>query len=344
MFKRFLSAAIVLGLSAVAFAGDYVPFTQDAFEKAKAGNEKILLHFHADWCPTCKAQSESLATLQKDGTLLKSITLFKVDYDKETVLKKALHVTHQATFVSFYGSVETGRETGVTSPEGIRAYVEKTLTSLTLKDQLAFMKRDFEAKVPPEKRKVMQDSIDQLKASKLEEKALKVGQKFPDFTLPNSSGKPIHLRALLKSGPVIVSFYRGSWCPYCNAQLSSFQQHLGEFKSKGATLVAITPEKPDLETFLKEGKKLEFDILNDKNNQLATKLGLVFGLTPELKAIYQQFGIDLTKTQGNPDWKLPVPATYVIGKNGKVVFEFLDVDYTHRADPVDILKALDVTK
>ena len=89
-----------------------------------------------------------------------------------------------------------------------------------------------------------------------------------------------------------MSFYRGSWCPYCNAQLNSYQQHLAEFKALGATLVAITPEKPDLTTLMAEKKNLEFSILTDKDNRFAKKIGLVFKLNDELKKLYSQFGIE----------------------------------------------------
>jgi peroxiredoxin len=162
----------------------------------------------------------------------------------------------------------------------------------------------------------------------------------PAFSLPDSKGKMTSLKSLLKNGHVIIAFYRGSWCPYCNAQLNNYQKNLAEFKSKGATLIAITPEKPDLTTVTESGKKLEFQILTDKNNKLAKKLGLVFALTPELKELYKKFGIDLEKSQGNADWNLPVPATYVVSKTGKIIYSFVDVDYTQRASAEDILAAL----
>jgi len=99
-----------------------------------------------------------------------------------------------------------------------------------------------------------------------------------------------------------------------------------------------TPEKPELEAMLKERKHLEFEFLQDQNNRLASKIGLVCSLTPELKAVYQQFGIDLEKSQGNPEWQLPIPATYLIEKNGKIKFAFVDVDYKNRAGSAEIIK------
>ena len=338
MKSLFLFIGSLLFASSSALA-DFATYTKDSFALAQKNNEKILLHFSADWCPTCRAQKSTFAELEKMG-LLKGIVLLTADYDKEEELKKQLKVTHQSTLIAFYGAVETGRATGQTSKEDLSGFVHKNLISLTLKDQLRLMTEASAQKIPPEKRKVMDEAIEKLRATQLEAKALKVGQAFPAFDLKNSDGKKVTLKQLLKTGPVVISFYRGSWCPYCNAQLSDFQKHLTEIKSHGATLIGVTPEKPELEATLKEGKRLEFEILFDENNKLAGKLGLVYGITPELKAIYQQFGIDLAKTQGNSDWNLPVPATYVIGKNGKIVFAFVDVDYKKRADTAEVIGAI----
>lgn len=313
------------------------PFTLDAFHQSQKQNEKILLIFFADWCPTCQAQKKVISKMESD---LKGITVYNVNYDKETDFKKEMRVTQQSTFVSIYGGVESGRATGITSEEAIKKYLSDTLTSLTLKDQLRLMSEAAAQKMPPEKAKAIETALNKLRDSHLTEKALKVGQTMPDFSLKDAHGKTVNLKSLRKKGSVIVSFYRGSWCPYCNAQLSAYQEHLSAFKARGATLVAITPEKPDLAVLTEQNKKLEFPILTDANNKLAAKFGLVWAVEGEMKKIYQEFGLDLEKNQGNPDWKLPVPATYVVGSDGKIKYAFLDVDYTRRADPADILAAL----
>lgn len=337
MKRMWLIFLTVLTLSSNALA-DTV-FTADTFKMAQEKGEKILLHFHADWCPTCSIQKKSLVALDHAGKL-KNIHIFKVDFDKEDALKKQLRVTAQSTLVAFYGSVETGRATGITAEKDIQEFLNKNLISLTLKDQLGMLSASFSNMIPPEKKRVMDETTEKLRKSKLTDKALKVGHKAPQFALRNSHGKLVSLKSLLKNGPVILTFYRGSWCPYCNAQLAAYQKNIGEFRKRGATLVAVTPEKPDLTALTQDNKKLEFDILTDDDNKLARKFGLVFGLPAELKEIYREFGIDLAKSQGNPDWKLPVPATYVISKTGKIVYAYLDVDYTHRADPQDIISAL----
>ena len=118
-------------LGGFAFAAE-TPFTLEAFHQSQQNNEKILLHFHADWCPTCKAQKKTLSKLENDG-VLKGITFYNVDYDKETAFKKEMHVNEQATFISFYGGAESGRVTGITSEEDITNYINTSLTKLTLK-------------------------------------------------------------------------------------------------------------------------------------------------------------------------------------------------------------------
>jgi peroxiredoxin len=332
----FFLVALCMSLSALADT----PFTKEAFQQSQKNGEKILLHFHADWCPTCKAQKEVLTKLDGEGGL-KGITIYTVDYDKETAFKQEMHVTQQATFIAFYGTPETGRVTGITSEDDIKKFLNDKLMKLTLNDQLRLMQEASANQMPPEKAKVLEDSIEKLRKDHLAEKALKVGQTMPNFSLPDEHGNDVSLKSLLKKGPVIVTFYRGSWCPYCNAQLNSYQQHLAEFRAHGASLVAITPEKPDLTVLTEEQKKLEFPILTDKANKLAKKFGLAYAVTGELKELYKKFGLDLEKNQGTPEWSLPVPATYIVSPKGKIIFAFVDVDFRHRADPQDLIKALE---
>jgi peroxiredoxin len=333
---KFLMLWSLLLFSLNAFADR--PFNLDQFHASQESGEKILLHFHADWCPTCKAQKKILAQLDSSG-LLKQITVYTVDYDKETDFKKEMKVTAQSTFISFFGKVEVERSTGITDADKIKTMLN-SLSQMTLTDQLELMHKQSLERIPPEALKVMKEATDQLRTQQLAEKALKKGQKMPDFNLPDAKGKNVRLKDLLRHGPVIVTFYRGSWCPYCNAQLSSYQHHLGELKAKGATLVAITPEKPDLVVLMEEKKKLEFPILTDKNNALAKKFGLAFTVTPELKQVYTKFGIDLEKSQGTAEWLLPIPATYVVDKSGKIIFAHVNPDYTKRADPAELISVL----
>ncbi|HRH46968.1 MAG TPA: peroxiredoxin-like family protein, partial [Pyrinomonadaceae bacterium] len=147
-------------------------------------------------------------------------------------------------------------------------------------------------------------------------KALKAEDTAPGFDLPNAVGKQISLMELLKEGPVIVSFYRGEWCPYCNLQLHAYNRILPQIKSLGANLVAISPQTPDHSLSMKEKNELEFEVLSDQNNQVAKQYGLTFKINEEMRPFHQQAGSDLSQFNGEDSWELPVPGTFIIASNG----------------------------
>ena len=208
----------------------------------------------------------------------------------------------------------------------------------TLKSQLDAKTKASHVK--PHDKKVMDSSVEELRKARLTERAAKKGGDFPGFSLPGTQGKTYHSGVLLKDGPLIVTFYRGSWCPYCNIQLAEYQKHLAEWKKLGAQIVAISPELPDSTTAFAAKRNLTFPLLFDKDNAFASRLGLVYGLPQDLREVYKSFGVDLKATQGNDAWRLPIAATYVVGQNGKIEFSFLDVDYKTRAEPAAITAAI----
>ncbi|AWH75303.1 alkyl hydroperoxide reductase [Dokdonia sp. Dokd-P16] len=187
---------------------------------------------------------------------------------------------------------------------------------------------------------IMRKAIEDLEATDILKHAVKTRDKFPDFTLPNAQGKTITLSEQLQKGKVVITFYRGGWCPYCNLELKAFQEVLPQIKDKGATLIAITPETPDNSLSTKEKNQLDFEVLTSKNNELARSLNLVFKLPEALAELYGKFGIDLLESQGNNANELPIAATYIIDQNGEVSYHFLSEDYKLRADPEDIIAAL----
>ncbi|WP_298325300.1 peroxiredoxin-like family protein [uncultured Dokdonia sp.] len=187
---------------------------------------------------------------------------------------------------------------------------------------------------------IMRKAIEDLEATDILKHAVKTGDKFPDFTLPNAQGKTITLSELLQKGKVVITFYRGGWCPYCNLELKAFQEVLPQIKKKGATLIAITPETPDNSLSTKEKNELDFEVLTSENNELARSLNLVFKLPEALAELYGKFGIDLLESQGNDANELPIAATYIIDQNGEVSYHFLSEDYKLRADPEVIIAAL----
>lgn len=211
---------------------------------------------------------------------------------------------------------------------------------MTLTEQLKEYAENSVKRHPGVAQDIMRNAIDELEATDILEKATKTGDQFPAFTLPNAQGVQIALEALLKEGKVVLTFYRGGWCPYCNIALKALQDALPEIKAKGATLVAITPETPDNTVSTQEKNELDFQVLTSENNELARSLGLVYTLPESLVTLYKKFGIDLLESQGNEADELPIAATYIIEQNGKVSYHYLAEDYKLRADPLDIIAAL----
>ena len=212
---------------------------------------------------------------------------------------------------------------------------------MNLTQELNEFKAKFKASQPEEIKSVMATATTDLIESKLAENSLGKGDTIPNFSLPNAVGEEVSLDSLLAKGAVVISFYRGGWCPYCNMELRALQQALPEIKDKGATLVAISPETPDSSLSTKEKNELSFEVLSDRNNQLAKKLGLVFTLPESLRPIYNNFGIDIPAYNGDSSFELPLPATYVVATDGTVIYSFADADYTTRLDPKEIITALE---
>jgi peroxiredoxin len=186
----------------------------------------------------------------------------------------------------------------------------------------------------------MASSAQSLIDEKVGKDALKEGDKLPDFTLTNAKGEAVNIYQCLEDGPLIINFYRGAWCPYCNLELKAYKDILPEIKEAGANLIAISPELPDTSLSLVEKHQLEFEVLSDVDNKYAKSLGLVFALKDELKKIYKDFGHDLDKAQGNSRGELPIPATYVVDRDGTVLLASVNTNYTKRLEPRTAIEAL----
>lgn len=196
-------------------------------------------------------------------------------------------------------------------------------------------------KAKPEFMKGVDEVIAKAKAFKEGENALKVGDKAPDFTLPNAKGASISLNKLLNKGPVVVTFYRGDWCPYCNLQLRALQAKLNQIHELGANLVAISPQVPDGSLTESEISKMEFIVLSDQNANVASKYGVAWEV-PEFLMEHMRIdrGLDLeTINNGNANI-LPIPGTFIIGEDGDVKWNYVNVDYRTRSEPDEIIEAL----
>lgn len=216
---------------------------------------------------------------------------------------------------------------------------------MKLQDQLNAFKAEFEGgkppyNVPPEAIDAMHRATAELIASGAPGRALKVGDAAPAFALQDPNGDVFSSDALLARGPLVISFYRGVWCPYCNMELQALQQSLSALRALGASLVAISPQTtPNSRRSMRENK-LDFPILSDAHNGVAESFGLRFQLPDYLAAVYQQFKIDLESFNGDPSWTLPMPARFVIGVDGKIAYAEVNPDYTVRPEPEDILVVL----
>ena len=209
-----------------------------------------------------------------------------------------------------------------------------------LEQQLAAFKAEFARAAPAGRAALYEAKIDELRASFAMEAAIGLGDRAPDFALPNAHGAMLALSDLLQSGPVVVTFYRGGWCPYCNIQLRAYQAALPAMTSLGAHLVAISPQLPDGSLSTAEANALTFDVLSDVGNTVARYFGLVYALPEELRAALRLNNKALPGINGDESWELPVPATYVIGRDRRVVLAAIDVDYRNRLEPEAILAAL----
>lgn len=192
---------------------------------------------------------------------------------------------------------------------------------------------------------IMDAETSRLAASGLAARALTTGNAAPDFILPDAQGKPVRLRVLLDQGPVVVVFYRGGWCPYCNLHLRGFQRRLQEFRELGATVAAISPQLPDNSLSTKEKDELTFPVLSDVGNKVARQFGIVYELGDGLVELYRQFGHALEDFNGaDGSRELPVPATFLLDGDGTIRLAHVDVDYTRRLDPDDVIEALKAFK
>lgn len=196
-------------------------------------------------------------------------------------------------------------------------------------------------KAKPEFMKGVDDAIAKAKSFQEGADAIKVGQKAPSFELPNPEGKNILLENLLDRGAVVVTFYRGDWCPYCNLQLRALQAKLSEIEALSATLVAISPQVPDGSLTESEISKLEFTVLSDQNAKVAAQYGVAWEV-PEFLAEHMRVdrNLDLEKINNGNGSVLPIPATFIIGTDGKVKWSYVNVDYRTRSEPSEVIEAL----
>jgi peroxiredoxin len=204
---------------------------------------------------------------------------------------------------------------------------------MSLKQEIDTFAATAAGQIPPEFLLELQSSIDRVQSSGIAERALGVGAYAPEFTLPNAIAKPVALADLLKRGPLIISFYRGIWCPYCNLELKAYQRILSDIRAAGGDFIAISPQTPDHSLSTVQRNALEFEVLSDHGNKIAQQFGLAYE-TPEIvKRITALFGADIAAINGGGDGQLPVSATYVINSDRRICLAHIDPDFRVRLEP-----------
>ena len=216
---------------------------------------------------------------------------------------------------------------------------------MTLQAKLDAFKADFEAGKPPYNVphsviETMHRATAELTATGLAERAKKVGDKAPAFLLKDPEGNTVSSKELLAKGPLIVTFYRGVWCPYCNMELQALQAALPEFQKLGASLVAISPQTAPNSRKAAKQNNLSFPILSDTKGEVGTAFGLKFKLPDYLVELYKGLKNDLPTINDDPGWTLPMPARYVIGPDSTILYSEVNPDYTIRPEPSDMFAAL----
>jgi peroxiredoxin len=211
---------------------------------------------------------------------------------------------------------------------------------MSLQAELDAIRAEFVRAAPPGRAALHDARVEELRRAFPIEKSLRTGDLAPDFILPNAFRRFISLGGLLRSGPAVVTFYHGGWCPGCNPQLRGYQQALGEIAALGGKLVAISPQLPGGSRFTAETNRLSFDVLSDFGNRVARSFGLVYALPNDLRAPLTSNNKALPGIDGNDSWELPVPATYVIAPDRKIVFAEIELGYRQRLEPGAIVAAL----
>jgi peroxiredoxin len=216
---------------------------------------------------------------------------------------------------------------------------------MTLQAKLDAFKTDFEAGKPPYSVpraviETMHRATKELIASGAALRALKADDKAPLFTLKDPEGNSVSSASLLAHGPLVVSFYRGVWCPYCNMELQALEAARPEFERLGAKLVAISPQTPVNSRKSVRQNNLSFPILSDTNNDVAAAFGLKFALPDYLVELYKSLKNELPAFNGDPSWTLPMPGRFVIAPDRTIVYAEVNPDYTRRPEPEAMLPAL----
>ena len=209
-----------------------------------------------------------------------------------------------------------------------------------LRDIFAERKGLIAKYVPAETQAIHTRAVAELKERNFAQKILSVGAKAPEFELQDNDGKILSSVDLIGKGRLVLCFIRGRWCPFCVGQMEAMNLVLPEIDEARATLVAISPQTVRQSFFMHDQHRLRFPLLSDPGNQVARQFGLTYRVNEEQQGIYRRAFVNLPFANGDESWQLPIPATYIVGRDGTVLYASANEDYTERPEPADIVQAL----
>jgi peroxiredoxin len=211
---------------------------------------------------------------------------------------------------------------------------------MSLKEQLEAHTRTTRHQLPAELREANEALLAQLELSGMLESICAAGDPMPNFELADADGSLLSSRELLERGPIVVSFFRGDWCPYCRLELKSLEAALGDIEHEGARLVAVTPDTNTALASVKRSNNLSFHVLSDPDHGVALLFGVAYRVPDDLRAQYLRHGVDLAARHGNNLWFLPIPATFIVDRRGIIRHAQVDADPRQRMEPADIIQVL----
>jgi peroxiredoxin len=217
---------------------------------------------------------------------------------------------------------------------------EQAQAPRSLRDRLLEVRAGIAQYVRPENQQINERTIEWLRTGGFADRALKAGDIAPSFELADQNSRSVKSADLLAQGPLIVSFFRGRWCPFCVAQLEAWRDALPLVKASGASLVAISAQKVQHNAFTAAQHRLSFPLLSDLGNSIAKQFGVVYRMPDEQEQLYRRSFVNLPHLNGDESWELPLAATFVVAQDGRIKAAFVDCDYRERPDPEDVLKTV----
>ena len=223
---------------------------------------------------------------------------------------------------------------------GLEDSQQQAETGVPLRRRLQERRQLIEQYVPPETQAVTRQTVDELQASGISQRVLAPATRIPAFELPDHDGKPVSSAELLSRARLVILFLRGRWCPFCVAQVEAMNEVAGQIRQAGGEIIAISPQKVHQSSLMRDQHHLAFSLLSDAGNQVARQFGLVYPVPEAQQKIYSRTFVNLPFINGDPSWELPVPASFVVERDGRILWSASSPDYTERPEPGEILQAL----